>query len=135
MAVPLVPSDLHSAVHPPVNAFGNHAMTTTRPAKSLSRYVRPSEPRSVKSGATSPGFSSTADTCRHANRFTTPTAMAAPVATSDRSRNHIQGIHVILVRAPQPGTRPAAIFFSYEPDFSNSADRDPCRLRISGDLV
>jgi lysophospholipase L1-like esterase len=43
--------------------------------------------------------------------FTTPTTIAPTVATSDLSRNHIQGIRVILVRAPQPGTRPATIFF------------------------
>ena len=34
---PLDPSDLHSAVQPPVNAFGNHATTTGRPARSFRR--------------------------------------------------------------------------------------------------
>src|SRR6185295_6291725 len=48
---------------------------------------------------------------RRAITFTTPTPIAPTVATSDLSRNHIQGIRVILVRAPQPRTRPATIFF------------------------
>ena len=48
---------------------------------------------------------------RRAIVFATPTTIAPTVATSDLSRNHIQGIRVILVRAPQPGTRPATIFF------------------------
>jgi hypothetical protein len=36
-ALSLAPSDLHSAVQPPVNAFGNQAITTGRPRRSLSR--------------------------------------------------------------------------------------------------
>ena len=111
MASPLVPSDLHSAVHPPVNAFGNHAITTARPSSSLSRYVRPSEPGSVKSGARSPGFSSTVDSMRRVLTFTTPTMVAATVVNTVLSRDNIRWIRVILVRAPQPGTRPASIFF------------------------
>src|SRR5688500_2536328 len=55
-ASPLARSHLHSAVHPPVNAFGNHASTTVRPRRSLSRHVRPSEPCSANSGAMSPAF-------------------------------------------------------------------------------
>ena len=50
----LAPSDLHSAVHPPVNALGNQAITTGRPASSFRRYVRPSDPGSEKSGAAWP---------------------------------------------------------------------------------
>src|SRR2546427_230091 len=102
MASPLVPSDLHSAVHPPVNAFGNHAITTARPSSSLSRYVRPSEPGSVKSGARSPGFSSTVDSMRRVLTFTTPTMVAATVVNTVLSRDNIRWIRVILVRAPQP---------------------------------
>src|SRR6185369_12565481 len=52
-------SDLHSAVQPPVNAFGNQATTKGRPARSFRRYVLPSDPGREKSGAGSPGFSST----------------------------------------------------------------------------
>src|SRR4029077_10373941 len=58
-AASLEPSDLHSLVQPPVNALGNQASTTGRPARSLRRYVRPSDPGSAKSGARSPVFSST----------------------------------------------------------------------------
>src|SRR5687768_18198607 len=48
-------SDLHSAVQPPVNALGNHAITTGFfPLKSESLYVLPSLPLSSKSGAGSP---------------------------------------------------------------------------------
>src|SRR5262245_33778816 len=110
--LPLAPSDLHSAVQPPVNAFGNHAIATARrPLKSLSRYERPSDPGSVKSGAISPGSSSTDDCSRRAITFTTLTTIAVAVAHTDRSNDRIRGIRVILVRAPQPRTRPTAIFF------------------------
>jgi hypothetical protein len=37
MSPPLSRSELHSAVQPPVNAFGNHASTTHFPFKSLLR--------------------------------------------------------------------------------------------------
>src|SRR5262245_53839423 len=52
---------------------------------------------------------------RRAIVFPSPTTIAPTVATSDLNRNHIQGIRVILVRAPQPGTRPATIFFCMRP--------------------
>src|SRR5262245_23661370 len=100
--LPLEPSDRHSAVQPPVNALGNHASTTARrPLKSPSRYDRPSDPGSVKSGAISPGFSSTGDPSRRVITFTTLTTIAVAVAHTDLSNDRIRGIHVILVRAPQ----------------------------------
>jgi hypothetical protein len=58
MAAPLARSDLHSAVHPPVNAFGNQATTTYRPRSDAESLVFPSEPGIEKLGATSPTFSS-----------------------------------------------------------------------------
>ncbi|HZR23294.1 MAG TPA: hypothetical protein VFA59_06890 [Vicinamibacterales bacterium] len=58
-ASPLARSDWHSAVQPPVKAFGNHATTTGRtPVNSRRRYVRPSDAASSKSGAASPGDNS-----------------------------------------------------------------------------
>ena len=78
----LAPSDRHSAVHPPVNALGNHAITTAcRPRKSLSWCVRPSEAGSVKSGAGSPTRRST---CVGATRPSA--AFAMPVATAPDRR-------------------------------------------------
>lgn len=48
-------SDLHSSVHPPVNAFGKKAITTgLSPKYSASWCVLPSDPSSLKSGARSP---------------------------------------------------------------------------------
>lgn len=61
--MPLSRSDLHSAVQPPVNAFGNHDNTTAcLPLYALSSYVLPSLPGNLKFGAASPGFSSAAGT-------------------------------------------------------------------------
>src|SRR3954451_6199149 len=58
---PLSRSELHSAVQPAVNAFGNHASTTHLPLRSLLReYVLPSVAGRVKSGAGSPTLSSAA---------------------------------------------------------------------------
>src|SRR3954454_2512677 len=52
-------SDLHSTVHPLVNALGNQATTTAcLPLKSDSLYVLPSLAGREKSGAGSPTFSS-----------------------------------------------------------------------------
>jgi lysophospholipase L1-like esterase len=85
--------------------------TARRPLKSLSRYERPSDAGSVKSGAISPGFSSTDDVSRRVITFTTLTTIAVAVAHTDRSNDRIRGIRVILVRGPHPSTRPAIIFF------------------------
>src|SRR5262245_50063247 len=58
MSSPLSRSDLHSIVHPPVKAFGNHARTTTFfPAYSARLCVLPSEPGSENAGAGSPAAS------------------------------------------------------------------------------
>src|SRR6266513_1856995 len=61
-------SDRHSAVHPPVKALGNHAITTAlRPRKSLNRYVMPSDAGREKSGATSPRRRTTGATATRPN--------------------------------------------------------------------
>src|SRR4051812_6030405 len=58
-------NDLHSAVQPPVNAFGNQAMTTAcLPLNWSSEYVLPSDPGNVKAGALSPTFKSAASAAR-----------------------------------------------------------------------
>src|SRR5262245_59986803 len=65
MTEPLSRSDLHSAVQPPVNAFGNHATTTVCPLSAARSCTLPSEPWRLKGGATSP-------TLRSAPRATPP---------------------------------------------------------------
>src|SRR5947208_3283296 len=58
-AVPFWRNDLHSAVQPGVDAFGNQATTTAFfPLKSESAYVLPSVPGRENSGALSPTFNS-----------------------------------------------------------------------------
>src|SRR3954470_4575216 len=75
---PLSRSELHSAVQPAVNAFGNHASTTHLPLRSLLReYVLPSVAGSVKSGAGSPTLSSAAGAWGAAGVASRPHATSA----------------------------------------------------------
>src|SRR5690349_6187525 len=126
-APPLDPSDLHSAVHPPVNAFGNHATTTAdRPVKSDSRYVRPSDPTSAKSGAGSPGASSTDERSACVTALKMPTARALTVAASRRS---IESCHSSKGHTANAGL-PLQLF-STACRYSKSADRRRHRLESS----
>jgi len=77
---PLDPSDRHSAVHPPVNAFGNHARTTADVSDLGDRLcVRPSDPINEKSGALSPTCNSTEEPRSPNITFMTAVTMAATV--------------------------------------------------------
>src|SRR6266851_712551 len=105
---PLVPSDRHSAVQPPVKAFGNHAITTARPRPriSLNRCTRPSDPGSSKAGARSPGFNSTSPRpAVPATIVMAPAVVAAADAVnmrrsfSRRTGSRAVPDHVILVNA------------------------------------
>src|ERR1700681_2029962 len=80
-AARLEPIDSHSLVHMPVNALGNQATTTVSwSLKSRSRYQRPSDPGSSKSGARSPFLNRGASRSpRPDATLTRPTAIAAAV--------------------------------------------------------
>src|SRR5215471_17452858 len=88
-AAPYVASERHSAVHPLVNAFGNHAITIgLRPRKSVRRYVAPSDACATNSGARSPTRNTTVlAEARPRATLVTPVAIAR--AVSARIRNFI----------------------------------------------